>query len=110
MLDIVQLELLQIFTLGQAASLDAERKIAQDKKNQKARLITLARDSRNSILRRFRAARETVTAEHTHAARAAKRKHTNVRALALQRNPSCVSLDPRSSGDTWAQIRIDHLR
>ena len=54
----VQDELAGIFKFGQSTSLDAERKIAQGKKNEKARLSTLARASRNSILTRFRTRRE----------------------------------------------------
>ena len=38
----VQDELAGIFQFGQSTSLDAERKFAQDKKNEKARLSTLA--------------------------------------------------------------------
>ena len=46
-------ELEGIFRHGAATSLDVERKIAHDKRNETARLITGARGSRNSILRRF---------------------------------------------------------
>ncbi len=49
MSDRVQEELGQIFRIGHGTSLDVERKIAHDKRNEHSRLVTVARVSRNTI-------------------------------------------------------------
>ena len=88
MSDVVQRELQGIFAHGQATSLDAERKIACDKKNERSRLITVARASRNSILRQYRTAREKHLVQTT---RSAPAPSMNAVALAINENPSLAS-------------------
>ena len=103
----VQAELCAIFHFGQSTSLDAERKIAQDKKNEKARLSTLARASRNSILTRFRTTREEAVKANICRRRGAKQIHMNVRALALQQKPSLSCSTKRGAGKCSSRIRVD---
>jgi hypothetical protein len=107
MSNVVQDELASIFQFGQSTSLDAERKIAQDKKNEKARLSTLARASRNSILTRFRTTREEVVKASIGRRRAAKQIHMNVRALALQQKPSLSCSTKRGSGRCSSRTKVD---
>ena len=56
--DRIQEELSQIFATANATSLDVERKHAVDKKNERSKIITVARASRNQILRQYRIMRE----------------------------------------------------
>jgi hypothetical protein len=94
MSDEVQNELYGIFSFAHGTTLDVERKNAADKRQERSRLVTVARASANTILRRYRAAREA-TGEEQRTWRAGhlqakKRRYTNIVALAVKENPALV--------------------
>ena len=89
--DPVQDELKELLEKAQPTSLDAERKHFLDKRGEGrrgVRVTTVARSSRNSILRRYGARRNPMIAKTVQSrSRALSMRHMNVRALAIQRNP-----------------------
>ena len=88
----VQDELKAIFEMASATTMDVERKHAHDKRNEHSRLITVARASRNTILRRYR---QTVADSRQEAQKVKKniRKSRSVSAtaLALREKPEMAS-------------------
>ena len=96
--DAVQNDIDKAMEFAHATSLDGERKIAADKKNENPKLLSLARASGNSILREYRLKRERATQRRFKAARLAKQKHTSLRALALHFNPDLVKTEPGAAG------------
>ena len=98
-----QEELLNIFAMARASSLDVERKHAHDKKNERSRLITIARASRNSIIRQYRQTRT----EHLQAMRSIdknlqKAYSVSAPSLALRENPSLAVRIPEAR-----KIKVD---
>ena len=93
----MQAELESVFSNGQATSLDVERRHAQDKRGERGKVMTVSRASRNSVLRRWLLIRERLMKRKRVEKKYAKRKpsRTNVRALAVKRNPH---LFPRARG------------
>jgi len=92
MSDKIQKELSGICWKAACNSLDAERKIAQEKKNETVKTTGLPRASRNGILQRYRLQRTSAIEERDRAHRHATRnKFMNLRALAISRNPELLN-------------------
>jgi hypothetical protein len=84
----VQLELTGLFLTATANSLDVERKHALDKQFETTKVTGCATASRNSIIRRYLAARRVALHSKLDVQRSAKSALTlNVRAIAFERNP-----------------------
>ena len=95
----IQKEINGIVEHGEACSLDAERKIAQDRKLETVKVTNLPSFSRNTIIKRYRVARNHhIQAVLNHAKHCAKRKYMSYTALAAQEQPQLVS---RPRGKLW---------
>jgi hypothetical protein len=85
----VQSELAGLFLTATANSLDVERKHGLDKQFETAKVTGCATASRNSIIRRYLAARRLALDVNSDAQRVATSSlRLNVRAIAFERNPS----------------------
>ena len=95
MSEAVQQELEAIVEAAEITSLDVERKNWLDKKSEGrkgVRLTTVARASRNSLLREYRSERSPIVAKSAAEAQQAKKAlHTNIRSLAIQQCPDYFS-------------------
>jgi hypothetical protein len=110
MSDRIQRELDLIFANAHGTSLDAERKIAHTKKNEKTKLISVGRASRNTILRQYGIARERVQVEERITAKST-RKHckANAVAVALQRNPHLARNEASGPSGGHSGLVVDHV-
>ena len=92
----VQDEVVAVLRAISVSSLEAERKIGQDKKSERTKTIGLASASRNSILHRYRVKREVeIRSSMTERKRAEKDQFMSYTALARRQMPS---LWPRARG------------
>lgn len=97
----IQDELRRLCESISANSLQAERKINQDKKTETTRTSGVPRASRNSILQRYRLRREQAVEQSIQNYKIAWKNRTmNLRALAIQRMPQ---LWERAKGKLWWQ-------
>lgn len=99
--DSIQSYVDQTLHIISASSLDVERKHAQDKKQEKCRVLSVAAASRNSVLQRYCTSRQSaITATFQTRKRARKNLKISSTTLAVQRNPTWL---PRPAGFMGAQ-------
>jgi hypothetical protein len=101
MSDKIQDELSGICWRAACNSLDAERKIAQDKKNETVKTTGLPRASRNGILQRYRLQKDAAMEMGAVARKTAEKdKFMNLRAVAIRRNPDLRPQGGRLFGES----------
>ena len=94
--DAVQHEVEALIRAVSTTSLDVERKHAQDKRQEKNRVVSVSAASRNGITQRYRVTRNSVIRRQIATRAYWKRKRTvSAGSLAAQRNPSLL---PRPGG------------
>ena len=99
--DRVQAELCGIVEQASASSMQVERKHAVDKKNEKSKVVSVARASRNSILQRYRVLRSHFIKKRLSTAKTWKgQRFVNARSLAVKRAPELL---PRPRGQLRSQ-------
>ena len=102
--DAIQFELEQTLEILSASSLDVERKHAQDKKQERNRVLSAGAASRNCLLQRYCTGRHAAIAANVQLRSAMSKKlKMSATALAAQHNPSWL---PRPGGFMGSQF--DH--